>query len=137
MLIMAIQNFLSSVWTYLISVIACISLYSALSVKEQNLASYQYSFHVLRLIMCFTNYCLFFLHTSNQYFYLRILFYQVYGTHNCVNLLFSASYPYIYSSAIHRRCIFQISIINPINEIRILGMCRSFWSINYNFRIGN
>ena len=39
----------------------------------------------------------------------------------------------IYPCTIHRRCTFQISIINSINEFRVLGMCSSFWSINYNF----
>ena len=95
--------------------------------------SYQDQGCDVRFIMRSIYFHFFFFRASDQYFDFRISLHQIDDTHDGVNLFFAASNPNIYSRAVHGSGVFQVSIVNPVYEIRESGMRRSFRSVDHDF----
>jgi len=97
------------------------------------LSTYQNAFHILRFIMRFIYFHFFLFCTANQYLDLRVPLHQIDNAHDGIDCFLAAADPYVNSCSVHRGSVFQITIVNPIYEIRESWMGRSFWSVDDNF----
>ena len=94
-------------------------------------------FHILCPILGFINQRLLFFCAANQNFDLRIPFDQIDHTENRIDLFLASPDPYVDSLSIHCGCIPQISIINSINKIWIVGVRSPFGTIDYDLRVAD
>ena len=78
----------------------------------------------------------FFFVTFIHNFHFSIIFQQIYSTYYPFDpcILFTAD-EYVNATTIYCLCILKISLINRINEVRIIRMWLPFESFNYNFMI--
>ena len=72
--------------------------------------------------------------TANQYLDLGVPLNQIDNAHDGIDCFLTASDPYVNSCSVHRGSISQVTVVNPIYEIRKPRMGRSLWSVDHDFR---
>ena len=99
-------------------------------------AFYQYSLHPFTAVMKIHNQCLFRRIAPDEDFDFGVFFTQVDGTDYRVNLSRSIrAAPDIDAAAVHCSRVFQITVIDRIDNFRIPRMMRTFRPVDDNFRL--